>query len=77
MPKSKNEIINKAAGFVYIRFHGVNGDYKGSYTSDQLGSGSQKIQHWLNEGKDVYVYFNNTIGDAFQNALYLKGLVEQ
>lgn len=77
MPKSKNEIINKAAGFVYIRFHGVNGDYKGSYTDDQLGSQSQKIQHWLNEGKDVYVYFNNTIGDAFQNALYLKGLAEQ
>ncbi|MBE7170354.1 MAG: DUF72 domain-containing protein [Williamsia sp.] len=77
MPKSKHETLNKAAGFVYIRFHGVNGDYTGSYTDDQLGAQAQKVRHWLNEGKDVYVYFNNTIGDAFQNALYLKGLTEQ
>ena len=74
MPKSKNEYVNKAAGFVYIRYHGVNGDYKGSYTNDQLGLQFQKIQHWLTDGKDVYVYFNNTIGNAFENAVYLKGL---
>ncbi len=77
MPKSKNELLNKRAGFVYIRFHGVQGDYKGSYTDDQLGSQFQAIRHWLNDGKDVYVYFNNTIGDAFQNARYLKSLAEQ
>lgn len=76
IPKSKNELLNKAAGFVYIRFHGVNGDYKGSYTDDQLGSQCQKIRNWLNDGKDVYAYFNNTIGNAFENAMYLKGLAE-
>ena len=76
MPKSKNEYVNKAASFVYIRFHGVNGDYKGSYTDDQLQSHFKKIQHWLNHGKDVYAYFNNTIGNAFQNAMYLKSLDE-
>lgn len=74
MPKSKNEQLNKGAGFVYLRFHGVNGDYKGSYTDEQLGSQFRKIQQWISDGKDVWVYFNNTIGDAFQNALYLKGL---
>ncbi len=26
-------------------------------------------------GKEVYVYFNNTIGSAFENAQKLKGLL--
>ena len=54
-------------GFVYIRFHGPAGDYKGGYSEDYLQAWSKKIKAWMAEGKDVYVYFNNTIGDAIPN----------
>jgi uncharacterized protein YecE (DUF72 family) len=54
-------------GFIYLRFHGPAGDYKGGYTDDRLLSFARKIQAWRGEGKDVFVYFNNTIGDALVN----------
>jgi uncharacterized protein YecE (DUF72 family) len=77
MPKSKNDVLNEAAVFVYCRFHGPAGDYKGSYSNDFLEEQSEKIRSWLNDGKDVYAYFNNTIGNAFENAMTLKGMVEK
>ncbi|WP_298732844.1 DUF72 domain-containing protein [uncultured Chitinophaga sp.] len=72
IPRSKNERLNKDAGFVYLRFHGPAGDYKGSYTSDYLRRQADAIQQWLHEGKDVFVYFNNTAGDAVNNLLTLN-----
>lgn len=50
--------------WVYLRFHGPAGDYKGGYTEQQLKNWAERIKEWLDAGKDVYVYFNNTIGDA-------------
>ncbi|WP_018616575.1 DUF72 domain-containing protein [Segetibacter koreensis] len=75
MPKSKNFEINKEATFIYCRYHGPQGDYRGSYSNDFLKEQSAKILGWLNEGKDVYAYFNNTMGDAFANAMSLKAMV--
>lgn len=76
-PKAKNEQLNKKAVIVYIRFHGPTGDYKGSYSRSFLIQQSEKITTWLETGKDVYVYFNNTAGDAFENARTLKTFVEK
>ena len=76
MPKSKNEIPNNNAPFIYIRFHGADGDYRGSYTDEFLSKQYKNIQGWLKSGKDVYVYFNNTIGSAFDNAMSLKKMAE-
>lgn len=73
--KGKNSNINKHAPVVYIRYHGPAGDYRGSYENEVLGMQAVLIRQWLNEGKDVYAYFNNTIGDAFGNAKHLQGLV--
>ncbi|RYE20846.1 MAG: DUF72 domain-containing protein, partial [Sphingobacteriales bacterium] len=75
MPKSSIKIPNKSAPFIYIRFHGKKGDYRGSYTNEQLEATSMEIKRWLKKGKDVYVYFNNTIGDAYANAKRLQELV--
>lgn len=75
MPKSKNFVLNEAAKFVYCRFHGPIGDYKGSYSNDFLEEQSEKIRDWLNDGKDVYAYFNNTMGSAFENAMTVKVMV--
>ena len=60
------------ADFVYLRFHGPEGNYRGSYSNDFLHEYAQHIKEWRDGGKTVYVYFNNTAGDAFQNLFTLK-----
>jgi uncharacterized protein YecE (DUF72 family) len=65
------------ANFVYIRFHGPKGDYRDSYTGNFLNGMATEIRKWTMEGKDVYAYFNNTIGSAFDNAMILKSMLEQ
>lgn len=61
--------------FVYLRFHGPKGDYRDSHDNGLLKSKADQIKFWLDEGKDVYAYFNNTIGNAFENAVSLKTMV--
>lgn len=34
------------------------------------------INEWIEEGKIVYVYFNNTMGDAFKNLKTLNSLLQ-
>ena len=77
MPKSKNVEVNAGATFIYCRFHGPAGNYSGSYSNDFLTVYAEKIKAWLNDGKDVYAYFNNTIGNAFENAISLRSMVEE
>ena len=73
-PKGKTGELKNKADFVYVRFHGPTGNYKGSYSYEFLSQKAEQIKEWLNNGKDVYAYFNNTGGDAYQNAHTLKGL---
>lgn len=68
MPKSKIIEDHTTAPFVYMRFHGSMGDYRGSYANDFLKTKAEEIIECTKQGKEVYVYFNNTIGDAFNNA---------
>ena len=70
MPASQQLSVHNAAGFVYRRFHGVAGDYRGSYSLSALAAFGNEIEEWRQSGKDVYLYFNNTVGDAFENAKY-------
>ena len=73
--KGKNADILTKASFVDIRFHGPSGDYRSSYADADLEKYATKIMQWSKEGKSVYAYFNNTIGNAFENANYLGQLV--
>lgn len=75
IPKSRNTRLNNKANFVYLRFHGPAGDYKGGYTPTQLEQHALQIKEWMKEGKEVYVYFNNTIGDAITNLMTLNALI--
>lgn len=75
IPKSKNTHLNKKAPFAYLRFHGPAGDYKGGYTDAQLGAYADQVREWRRANKDVYVYFNNTIGDAIPNLVTLNSLL--
>src|SRR5258705_13563831 len=73
MPKCIPPELNENADFVYLRFHGEKGDYRGSYSIRHLENKANEIRGWLHQGKDVYSYFNNTIGGASSNLQTLIG----
>ena len=58
----------------YLRFHGPQGDYRGSYSKEQLLPYSQLIKDLIKQNKTVYAYFNNTIGTAFEDTLLLRSM---
>lgn len=62
------------APFVYIRRHGSGGGlYSGSYSPEQIEADAERIKGWTEEGREVFVYYNNDIGGhAFRNALALR-----
>jgi uncharacterized protein YecE (DUF72 family) len=62
---------------VYLRFHGPGGRYRGSYEDDVLYEYALYIKEWLEDGKTVYTYFNNTAGDALNNLITLNKYVSQ
>lgn len=72
---SATPLFGGDADFVYVRFHGPTGNYRGSYTDSFLQEYATYINEWITEGKTVYVYFNNTAGDAFNNAQLFKSFV--
>ena len=47
------------ADYVYIRLHGAQGKYHGSYSPQDLSGWAGAISAWSRSGKDVYVYFDN------------------
>jgi uncharacterized protein YecE (DUF72 family) len=72
MPRSNNLHLQQEFPFYYFRYHGPGGDYRGSYTNEFLQEQAAKMKALLARGTDVYVYFNNTMGNAFENARYLQ-----
>lgn len=69
---SNTPILNTNAHALYLRFHGPNGDYRGSYSPQLLYEYATYIAEWMKEGKDVFVYFNNTMGNAIGNLFCLR-----
>jgi uncharacterized protein YecE (DUF72 family) len=67
IPKSATPLIDHELDFVYVRFHGPTGNYRDSYANEFLREYALYVREWVAEGKTVYLYFNNTMGDAFQN----------
>jgi uncharacterized protein YecE (DUF72 family) len=57
--------------WVYLRFHGNR--YGGSYSPQYLTARAKEIQAYLEDGLDVYAYFNNDLqGYAVRNAADLR-----
>jgi uncharacterized protein YecE (DUF72 family) len=75
MPTSSSWAEFGGGNFVYLRYHGPAGDYKGGYEDGRLSQDAANIQRWLAEKKAVYAYFNNTIGDALIDLKRLRELV--
>lgn len=62
---------------VYLRLHGDEKLYTSAYTDEQLERYAFMVHDWLLDGKQVWVYFNNTIlGNAIFNAEKLRELVQ-
>lgn len=76
LPVAATPLTESTADFRYLRFHGPGGRYRGSYSDDFLHKYAQYIKTWASEGKVVYFYFNNTMGDAFKNLQTLNDLVQ-
>lgn len=75
MPNSITPMVTLDAAFVYLRFHGPGGGYRGSYEDDFLYEYAQYIKEWQQDGKTVCAYFNNTMGEAVKNLITLNKYV--
>lgn len=64
------------ADFVYLRLHGREQLYASDYSEDDLNHYAEKITQWLEEDKDVWVFFNNDYhGYAVSNAQRLNEIL--
>ena len=62
--------------FVYLRLHGWEQLYASDYTEKDLQQYAEKISGWLNDGKKVWVFFNNDFhGYAVKNAERLRTIL--
>lgn len=77
LPRSATPKITVAEDFAYLRFHGPEGTYRGSYDTAYLSGHARRIADWVKAGREVYVYFNNTLGDALGNLGTLNAMVEK
>jgi uncharacterized protein YecE (DUF72 family) len=71
-------VLRATTDFVYVRMHGPDPDalYAGSYSPDDLQWWTERIAEWTQQGRDVFVYFNNDgHGYAVDNARELIRLV--
>jgi len=77
IPKSATPKATVSDVFSYLRFHGPEGTYRGSYDDAFLLGYSKRIAGWIKEGREVYTYFNNTMGNALGNLNTLNAMIEQ
>jgi uncharacterized protein YecE (DUF72 family) len=70
--------VEITADFVYVRLHGPEKKYQGSYTDKALAWWANRIVEWTDGGKDVYCYFDNDqYGYAALNARTLNEMMEK
>ena len=67
IPASASPLANDRSPIIYLRFHGPEPRYRGSYTDTFLKEYAKRIDDWRLQQKTVYCYFNNTMGAAVHN----------
>ncbi len=66
------------ADFVYVRLHGPEGPYQGSYDPKTLNGWANTFAKWARQGRDIYCYFDNDeAGYAAINAYELYKKVQK
>ncbi|MBD3272008.1 MAG: DUF72 domain-containing protein [Elusimicrobia bacterium] len=64
------------ADFVYLRLHGPDGAYRGSYSASYLSELAGEIKGWAEGNREVFCYFDNDQkGYAAENARQLQALI--
>ena len=53
------QMFHVTSGFVYVRLHGDVKIYTSGYSSRALAAWARRIRNWDEDGRDVYVYFDN------------------
>ena len=67
-----------ANAFLYVRFHGTTGKYRGTYSDATLREWACKIREATSQGRDSFAYFNNDVGGtAVENARTLMHYVAE
>jgi len=77
MPASASPVVDVADDFTYLRFHGPDGKYRGSYDDATLSAYADRITAGIGEGRDFYIYFNNTMGDALVNLQTMNRMLSE
>jgi len=68
--------VRATGRLAYLRFHGPERPYEGSYSDEELRQWAGRIGRFLRSGQPTYVYFNNDAhGYAPRNALRLRELM--
>ena len=68
--------VRLTAPWTYIRMHG--GEASNAFGDDELRRWADRIAGFLDDGRDVYVYFNNDpFGDAVHDAGRLRTLLQE
>jgi uncharacterized protein YecE (DUF72 family) len=75
-----NHPWERTTSWTYLRFHGpaaLERKYWGRYSGRRLWRVAERVAPWLEEGSDVYAYFNNDYeGHAVADAEWLAGRLE-
>lgn len=74
--KSATPLTDVIGSFIYLRFHGPEPRYSGNYSDLVLKKYAELVTGWIKEGKTVYTYFNNTMGNAVKNLQTFSALVD-
>jgi uncharacterized protein YecE (DUF72 family) len=70
--------VRVTGGLVYVRFHGPERAYEGSYSDGELASWASRIGQFVRRGLKTYVYFNNDAhGYAARDAERLRRLLNR
>lgn len=68
--------VELTTDWTYLRFHGPRARdraYHGRYTGRRLRPVAERLAAWLDDGIDVYAYFNNDVeADAVHDARWLQ-----
>jgi uncharacterized protein YecE (DUF72 family) len=63
---------------VYVRLHGPDGPYRGSYDDRSLAGWAADLARWAAQGRTVYCYFDNDErGYAARDALRLQAMLRE
>jgi uncharacterized protein YecE (DUF72 family) len=69
----------RTTSWTYVRFHGPNAladKYQGRYGARRLAPIAERLTSWMDEGTDVFAYFNNDYdGHAVVDAEWLRDRV--